>query len=633
MTVGAPGAPRQVFLGTNRALAAALGSLHGPAFADLTGSRSRDGEFPAAVAGGRVGLWWLAGGLGGARRERGARLDAQGALALAARLPGLDVSGLDLVVPGHLFDRAGDGGALGELIAAARRCAIACRVHVVPHLAGGAGGEWGALIQAVHELREELLHRGARSAEHPLRLLAPPDATVWLETADVTATALLAARGEQAPARAWLHRGLELAVQTLAALLSDAFDLPVALEPDPACLSPADRWLARRVASLGPLLAPPSKSAGMEFWPRAGHRPCSTPEHYRRILRLSVAQRAELDARSRAVAEGATRRREGAAWQTLTGSHLRYAVTGHGEVPFVVVNATGQGLEYWWPMVHLLALGHRVIVWEAADHDLDAHVGELTRIVAAEAPTGCHLVAWCTGAKTALRMARTRPGAVRTITLLAGDLRHDGRDRALDSDYERNLDAVCRALSRSPEHAGRMLQLLSPTDQSTGSAAGSTAESGGITEPRVPYRVLDEAVRHPFSSGARFAAYAKSLVAFWTHDETGEGERIDCPLLFVIGEDDQIVNPVAEAAAAQLFPAARHAVVAGGTHYLMYERAELIADLLREHAADPSRLHELRGDLLWTQLPDGSDNGCLADGRTRLGIALHSDRAHDNMEE
>jgi pimeloyl-ACP methyl ester carboxylesterase len=93
------------------------------------------------------------------------------------------------------------------------------------------------------------------------------------------------------------------------------------------------------------------------------------------------------------------------------------------------------------------------------------------------------------------------------------------------------------------------------------------------------------------------------MVAFWAHDETAGSERVDCPLLFVIGEDDKIVNPAAEAAAAWLFPAARHALVAGGTHYLMYERAGLIADLLLEHATAPSRLHELRGDLTWTQLP------------------------------
>lgn len=594
-------AVRQVFVGTNEALAAALGSLHGPSFVDLTGSRA-DGV-PAAAAQGRLGLWWLAGGIGGGRRERGARLDAHGARTLAACLPRLDVSRLHLVVPGHLLGRAGYDGARAELIAVARRCAVPCCVHAVPHLVGGAGGEWGALIQAVHELREELLHRGGWRGE-PLRLLAPPGATAWLETADIVAAALL---DGQAHAREWTCRGQELGVEAVAALLAETFGLPMAVEPDPAALGPAGRWLPRRVGGLGPLLEPPPAAPpGIAIQPCPGRQPLPAPHDCDRFLRLSRVQRAELDARSRAVAEGAAREREKVAWRTRRGFSLRYAVAGRGEVPFIVVNATGQDLTYWWPMVHLLARGHRVIVWEAAEYELDAHVAGLAEIVAAEAPAGCHLVAWCTGAKTALRFARTLPSAVRTVALLAGDLRHDGGDRTLDSDYERNLDAVCRALSRSPELAGRMVHLLSPTGQDTDTAG----EAGGITEPRVPYRVLDEAVRRPFSSGERFAAYARSLVAFWARDETAQGERVNCPLLFVIGEDDTIVNPVAEAAAARLFPGARHAVVAGGTHYLMYERAELIADLLLEHAADPSGLHELRGDLSWTQLPGKSGWGC-----------------------
>ncbi len=265
-----------------------------------------------------------------------------------------------------------------------------------------------------------------------------------------------------------------------------------------------------------------------------------------------------------------------------TAGGTPYRAIGAGDVPFVVVNALGQGTGYWWRLAAELARTSRVLLWDQrTDGPLESQLADLADILAAEGAQRAHLIAWCTGVKIATGHARRAPDAVASITMLGADFKHDGRDPGLETPYDRNLERVCRTLADRPQLAERMAGLFD--------TVGSDGPAG-----------LAQEIRRPFSSGSAFAAYAAQMVDFWAHDELRWSEDVRCPVLFLQGDRDTVVLPEAVRAAAGLFPDALRAEVRGGSHYLMYDRAELVAAVVGDFVRDPAACADRADGLSWT---------------------------------
>ena len=88
--------------------------------------------------------------------------------------------------------------------------------------------------------------------------------------------------------------------------------------------------------------------------------------------------------------------------QEVLRGHARtsYIVAGSGS-PVVVVNALGQGLQYWYRLMMKLVRRHKVIVWSPrglAAHEaplrLDDHVDDLDAILRKEGNDRYHILAW-----------------------------------------------------------------------------------------------------------------------------------------------------------------------------------------------------------------------------------------------
>lgn len=267
---------------------------------------------------------------------------------------------------------------------------------------------------------------------------------------------------------------------------------------------------------------------------------------------------------------------------------VRYAAIGGGGPPLICINALGQTLAPWLPLIDLLSVSRRVVVWDppAADAAGRAitfaeHCRDLQTIVEAEGGE-CHLAGWCTGAKLAARYARTNRDAVASMVLLGGSFKHPRRARELDTPYERNLEAMLQAVARQPVLAERLRGVFAPAgfavadlDQLDGDALALRALTG------LPAGLTTD-VRRPFSDARTLATYAIQHVELWSHDETAAAAEVGTPVLGIAGEHDQIVSPAAFRDAVAAFPASRFEVIPATTHYCFYERPQAVAERIEE---------------------------------------------------
>ncbi len=351
--------------------------------------------------------------------------------------------------------------------------------------------------------------------------------------------------------------------------LARAWDLPLVPVPDDRTLNAVDRYLQGRLA---------------------GEGACEIALDDERCLAAFRRERAEareaVRARVSALPRLLERREVGAV------PRLAYAAIGRGEPPIVAVNALGQTLAAWLPVLERLSRGHRVVVWEMRETDragrpitFAEHGDDLHAILEQEGARSCHLLGWCTGAKLAARYCRTHPGAVASLVVLSGSFKHPGRAPELDTAYERNLEAMLQAIARQPALADRLRIVLARTasgdadlDRMDGDALALRALTG------VPAG-LERDVRHPFRDAAALAVYARQHLELWAHDETAMAAAIRVPTLGLSGEHDRVVSPAGARAAVARFPASRFELIAGTTHYCFHERPDAVAARIEEWVA------------------------------------------------
>ncbi len=260
-------------------------------------------------------------------------------------------------------------------------------------------------------------------------------------------------------------------------------------------------------------------------------------------------------------------------WQVATVATgpeplVRHRTGTHG-VPVVLVNALGQDLGPWQDVVRAL-LPRLVITWNLRGltpplpaRAFDQHVDDLAEVLTAEGVDGCHLVAWCTGGKTALRFDRRFPGRVRSMVLLNPSFKHPGRDGGADTAYEKNLEALCRAVARRPETAARLRDMFVP------GAFASSGDAGGA----------ESAVRQAFGSAQALIAYTGQHLEFWADNPLTE-PATTTPVLFVGAQRDEIVATDAVRQIARTFPHGSYVEVPEAGHFALIEQAQRVAGLI-----------------------------------------------------
>ncbi|MEU8242631.1 alpha/beta hydrolase [Actinoplanes missouriensis] len=282
-----------------------------------------------------------------------------------------------------------------------------------------------------------------------------------------------------------------------------------------------------------------------------------------------------------------------------TAGRVRYRTGGRGPA-LVLLTAVGHAAEIWWPLAERLLPDRRLLLWDSAEDDPESLLADMDAVLAAEAPDGCDVLAWCSGAQLAVEYAATRPGSVRSAVLLHGSFpRGPGEPGTA---YERNLAAVCATVATRPERAERSLRLISGNNGPAGTTGGNNspaATTGGDDGPagipedeaRAAAEVLsrpppgwDAALRRPFRDARAFAAYSRQLTALWRRrlPQPWPGRP---PMLALTAELDRIAAPSLPAALRPLLTGAGR--LAGAAHWSMLDRPGVVARACRDFFADP----------------------------------------------
>jgi pimeloyl-ACP methyl ester carboxylesterase len=469
----------------------------------------------------------------------------------------------------------------------------------------------------LHGFKAEVEERSPQYFDfQALRCLAPENAAVNLISAPHAAELLL--RISERPATLDSDFGIVSPPNTefadLCERLGLAYGLGLLPAHDTAELNAVDRSFHERVEGFYRYLAGRSVAvSNSEVYRAAGISPenlaFAEDEQITLFESIRRAQDELLHARKQH-AEELPRRLIG---KTIAASRgdLNYYVGGETGPAVVVLNALGQGLEYWYRLLDNLIGNHRVIIWEPRGttappppFGLADQVSDLDLILQHEAVKSCHLVGWCTGPKVAINFYLSQPAIVRSMVFLNITLKCDGSPGELDSPYEQNIESLCRILVRKPAMAATVMKTFQSRfeagpDDALDSSDGQQVGISVLSQMNVNLRSY---VLAPFKTEETTVNYAHQLIDFWSCDVRPIVAQVKAPVLLISAEYDQVATPDASREASRLFPNARHLHVKGATHYCLYDRAEFVADLLTSFFQDPevfsALCSEAHGNLL-----------------------------------
>ncbi len=459
-------------------------------------------------------------------------------------------------------------------------------------------------LLALHSLKAEIEERSPQYFDfQALRFIAPVAAGVNLIPANVAAELLLGIACTRGTANAHFRiaspHGTPL--PALFERISIAYGISLLPVGDVKLLNAIDQLFRERLGSSGDFLeggiSGPSDSEAYRIAGLSPGSPLSDEETHIALLEslcrdeakaLAFRRRRSLELPNEM--ERKTIHRD--------GSDLTYYVAGSKGVPIVVLNALGQGLEYWYRLLDDLREDHCVIIWEPRGivappppFGLEQQLDDLDAILRHENLQACHLVSWCTGGKVAVEFHLRRPSVVLSMALLNNTLKCDGGPEELDSPYEHNMETLCRMLVRKPAMASSVMNTLnSPNEENETEMLENGGEQLGIEVLSRMNAKLKSYVVAPFRTPETTVNYANQLVDFWKYDMRHKAARVAVPALLISAEHDQVATPAASFEAARLFPNARHVHVKGATHYCLYDRPEFVADLLRDFFANSGAL-------------------------------------------
>jgi pimeloyl-ACP methyl ester carboxylesterase len=314
-------------------------------------------------------------------------------------------------------------------------------------------------------------------------------------------------------------------------------------------------------------------------------------------IRAFLKQHEEGGVRESKRVEDALKSLRGASIETPDGQVLHYCVGGSGKRTLVLVNAYGQSLGYWTKLIANLLEQHRVIVWFARGSErqtvgaeqynpLGVHVEDLNALLRHEEVEQCDLLGWCTGPKLMLEYYARHPERVATMTFLTGAFKNFNQRTDLETAYEKDLEPLFGMVNRLPHLAGPLKDTLKGVLLARKTDAASVSLGNGNSHQRAWEMLstvnasLQSLVVEPFATEQSVRNYARQVLEFWEQDISSLLPRVRVPVLLISGECDKIASPQMSKAVAELIPRAKYLEVSGGSHYLLYERHELVTEIV-----------------------------------------------------
>jgi pimeloyl-ACP methyl ester carboxylesterase len=268
------------------------------------------------------------------------------------------------------------------------------------------------------------------------------------------------------------------------------------------------------------------------------------------------------------------------------GSDLTYYVAGAQGEYIVLINALGQPLDYWYRLIDVLMQRYRIIIWETRGLTSDSEslrlsdqVDDLEAIVKQEKIQSCHLVAWCNGPQTAIEFYLRQPNPILDMVFLScgfGIADHP----ELETPYNRNIEALCRAMIANPAITSSIQRSLSVPLANEASQGDEDAKAWAVQVLSLPNVHLRNFVLAPFRTETSTFKYAQQIVDLASYRTLDHSARVQVPILLISCEYDQVAAAAKSAVVSRMFPSSRHVELPGTTHYSFYDRPEQVAGMI-----------------------------------------------------
>lgn len=509
---------------------------------------------------------------------------------LLASLPSLGARELNLVVSGHTSD-ADENAAAGRCKALnlrlrVFRCSLIAGASPVSH----SDHAFLHFLDALYHLKHEIQERVPEYFSYePLRYLASDDAEINLIGVEDAAQLMANISWREDT----LDRSYDIASPenvpfgNLCERLEAVYQLSLQPTEDAGELTAVDRLFQNQTEEFRRQMESTGAFAGEAAYQAAGIKPetIMMDTLLQDIYKQQEADRSAQEERVAALSRQPARSIE------QNGHPLPYFTFGEKGTPVVILNALGQGLVYWYPLIDALMQKHKVIIWEPRGtvappppFGLKEQVEDLEAILKQERIESCHLVGWCTGPKVAVEFYLRSPDAVQSLVFLNTQFKCAGTAKELVTSYERNIDPMFRGLEKNPGLAGSVMSSLQ-LNLSGGKLDLSVQDDSQKLAVEVLSRMnqnLKAHVMRPFESEAATLNYARQVVDFWDYDSLAQASQVQAPVLFMTVEYDKIALPAMSKHAVKLFPKARLVEVQGASHYCLYDRPEFVAGMMEE---------------------------------------------------
>jgi pimeloyl-ACP methyl ester carboxylesterase len=449
-------------------------------------------------------------------------------------------------------------------------------------------------LASLHSFKAELDERSPQYFDfHSLRYPASADAALNLLSATLASDVVLRIASKPITANASFSviSPKHMLFSILCEHISLSFKLGFTWAEDAAEMNVVDRAFLERAGQLREYFESRPQAPDLTAYQAAGLPPeTGVPnnetqlEQLKTICRSLDVARTECEQRTGEIPAALDRKQV-----TRDGLPVTYYAGGPAGPTIAVLNALGQGLEFWYRLIDQLVSQYRVIIWEPrgtisppAPFGLADQVKDLNAILRNEAVESCHLLGWCTGPKVIVDFYLLRPEAVASMVFLNGAFKCSCSPEELDSPYEKSLEFLCRKLVVKPAMVASLRRAFrgpATADETDALVDISREEAGMKVLSRVSLKPRSW-VLAPFQSEETTLNYAHQMVDFWANDVRSKFGSINVPVLLLTTEYDEVVTARSSRMAVELLPNARHIHVPAATHYCLYDRPEFVAHLL-----------------------------------------------------
>lgn len=272
---------------------------------------------------------------------------------------------------------------------------------------------------------------------------------------------------------------------------------------------------------------------------------------------------------------------------------ITYYTAGKGDA-IVIVNAFGAFVEAWEQFMYELSKNYYVVIWDirGVDNGTDAlfsrnlfgvesQVEDIKRVVDREQLQHFHIIAWCSGVKSAVIYAVQNKDRVKSLISLAGDYAPYSGIAKNPSKFRDNLPLVEELLQGKSNLLKVYMNLIfDGMFREPSSALSNEEESHFFEILPLEYR---ERLLSLFQSEKQTSNFLRICVEYYKHDISEYLQKLKIPVLLIASEFDKVAPMEQSYWACSQIENADIYCLPSAVHVMMLERSNDIIRYIRQH--------------------------------------------------